>query len=239
MERGVGNRGVTSVFIIAASDVVRAELEALIAGEEDLRVISSAVDWSILAAPETDREPPDVVIYDTERSGEETPGSLQSYVEELRDGSDVPAVITIGAERDEWLRELLSTGLVRATLSRSASRAEIVAAVRAVSRGLIAFDPETFATVFPRSPANFDSANAAPYDQHSSSIEPLIEELTPREREVLEMLAGGLSNKEIAWRMKISEHTVKFHVASIFGKLGASSRTEAVMLGIRQGLVMM
>jgi len=216
---------------------VRAELEALIAGEEDLRVVASAVDWPIFAASET--EQPDVVIYDTERRGEETPGSLQSYLEELREGPDVPAVIIIWAERDEWLGELLSTGLVRATLSRSASTAEIVAAVRAVSSGLIALDAETLAAVLPRSTANFDSANAALYDQHSSSIEPLIEDLTPREREVLEMLAEGLSNKEIASRMKISEHTVKFHVASIFGKLGASSRTEAVMLGIRQGLVMM
>ena len=237
MERGAGNRVITSVFIVAQSDVVRAELEALIAGEEDLRVIASAVDWSILAAPET--ELPDVVIYDTERRGADTPGSLQSYLGELREGSDVPAVILIGAERDEWLREFLSTGLVRATLSRSASSAEIVAAVRAVSNGLIALDAESFAAVFPRSAANFDSANAAPYDQHSSSVEPLIEDLTPREREVLEMLAEGFSNKEIASRMKISEHTVKFHVASIFGKLGASSRTEAVTLGIRQGLVMM
>ena len=63
--------------------------------------------------------------------------------------------------------------------------------------------------------------------------------LTPREREVLDMLAEGLSNKEIAWRLKISEHTVKFHVASVFAKLGVSTRTEAVMQGIRRGFVMM
>ena len=63
--------------------------------------------------------------------------------------------------------------------------------------------------------------------------------LTAREREVLELLASGLSNKEIAWRMKISEHTVKFHVASIFAKFDVSTRTEAVMRGIRQGLIMM
>ena len=68
---------------------------------------------------------------------------------------------------------------------------------------------------------------------------PEVDALTPREREVLEMLASGLSNKEIAWRMKISEHTVKFHVASIFAKLDVSTRTEAVMQGIRKGLVMM
>jgi DNA-binding CsgD family transcriptional regulator len=66
-----------------------------------------------------------------------------------------------------------------------------------------------------------------------------LDALTPREREVLDMLAEGLSNKEIAWRMKISGHTVKFHVASIFAKLNVSTRTEAVAQGIRKGLIMM
>jgi two-component system, NarL family, response regulator YdfI len=63
--------------------------------------------------------------------------------------------------------------------------------------------------------------------------------LTPREVEVLHMLAEGLGNKTIARRLGISEHTVKFHVGSIFAKLNASSRTEAVTLGVRQGLVML
>jgi DNA-binding CsgD family transcriptional regulator len=62
---------------------------------------------------------------------------------------------------------------------------------------------------------------------------------TPSEREVLEMLAEGLSNKEIAWRLSISEHTVKFHLASVFAKLDVSTRTEAVMQGLRRGLLMM
>ena len=71
------------------------------------------------------------------------------------------------------------------------------------------------------------------------SVEPELDALTPREREVLDMLAEGLSNKEIAWRLQISEHTVKFHVASVFAKLDVSTRTEAVMQGIRRGLVML
>ena len=65
-----------------------------------------------------------------------------------------------------------------------------------------------------------------------------MEALTPRELEVIQFLAAGLGNKEIASRLTISEHTVKFHVASIMGKLGAASRTEAVTLGIRHGLIM-
>ena len=66
---------------------------------------------------------------------------------------------------------------------------------------------------------------------------PLIEELTPRELQVLRDMALGSANKEIAERLHISEHTVKFHVASILGKLEAGSRTEAVMQGIRRGLI--
>ena len=65
----------------------------------------------------------------------------------------------------------------------------------------------------------------------------LVESLTTREREVLELLGRGLSNKMIARGLHISEHTVKFHVSSIYTKLGASSRAEAVSLGARHGLI--
>jgi DNA-binding CsgD family transcriptional regulator len=65
----------------------------------------------------------------------------------------------------------------------------------------------------------------------------LVEPLTPREHEVLVLLADGLRNREIAIRLAISEHTVKFHLASIFGKLGASSRTEVVRRALRLGLI--
>jgi len=71
----------------------------------------------------------------------------------------------------------------------------------------------------------------------SEVVEPLIEPLTPRERDVLSLLAEGLSNKGIAERLNISDQTVKFHVASIYGKLGASNRTDAVRVGFRRGLV--
>jgi DNA-binding CsgD family transcriptional regulator len=66
-----------------------------------------------------------------------------------------------------------------------------------------------------------------------------IEPLTARERDVLQMLSQGLGNKEIAARLKISEHTVKFHIASILGKLGASTRTEAVSVALRRGLILL
>jgi DNA-binding NarL/FixJ family response regulator len=72
----------------------------------------------------------------------------------------------------------------------------------------------------------------------SAQPEPAIyEALTPRERDVLELLAEGLSNRAIAAKLDISEHTVKFHVSSIFGKLGAENRTAAVRRAVRLGLI--
>ena len=65
------------------------------------------------------------------------------------------------------------------------------------------------------------------------------EKLTDRELEVLELLAEGVGNREIAARLGVSEHTVKFHISSILGKLGAESRTEAVTLGVRKGLIVL
>ena len=84
-------------------------------------------------------------------------------------------------------------------------------------------------------------ANAMlPADDESSLPDEWIDdELTPREVEVLELLAEGLANKAIGVRLKISDQTVKFHVASIIGKLGASNRTEAVRLAVRRGLISM
>jgi DNA-binding NarL/FixJ family response regulator len=89
-------------------------------------------------------------------------------------------------------------------------------------------------------PAEFSTGHVSPRPQPATraaaparSVEPL----TPREREVLQRLAEGLPNRAIALALGISDHTVKFHLSSIFGKLGAGTRTEAVRLGLRQGLV--
>lgn len=83
------------------------------------------------------------------------------------------------------------------------------------------------------------AATAPAVDGHTDAgnRERLVEPLTPRERTVLALVADGLGNREIGHELEISEHTVKFHLASIFGKLGASSRTEAVRRGLRLGLI--
>jgi len=76
-----------------------------------------------------------------------------------------------------------------------------------------------------------------PESSDGQSREPLIESLTAREQDVLALVADGLSNRDVAAALAISDHTVKFHLASIFGKLGVSTRTEAVQRGLRLGVI--
>jgi DNA-binding NarL/FixJ family response regulator len=110
----------------------------------------------------------------------------------------------------------------RAVLLRGVSPDAIAAALAAAARGLAVLDA-TLASAFLRTPEGSDRA----------------EPLTAREREVLALLAEGLGNKGIASQLGISEHTAKFHVNSILGKLGASSRAEAIVRAARMGLVLL
>ena len=110
----------------------------------------------------------------------------------------------------------------RRTSSREVTADEIIAAVRAAAAGLLVM------------PAEEGMALQSPMHE---PLEEMVEPLTPREMDVLEMLAEGLSNKMIAHRLSISDHTAKFHVNSILAKLNAGTRTEAVTRGIRLGLI--
>jgi len=112
-------------------------------------------------------------------------------------------------------------------LPSEVSAEQLRAALEAAAAGLVVVHPSELSGVLPERAVL------------SAPLRELPEPLTPREREVLQMISAGLGNKEIAARLSISEHTVKFHVASILGKLGASSRTEAVSIGIRHGLVLL
>jgi DNA-binding NarL/FixJ family response regulator len=112
----------------------------------------------------------------------------------------------------------------RGVISRDAGSEEIEAAIQAVHAGLVVVPPEFLQQLLPEMPP---------------AVEVLAEPLSDRELEVLALLVEGLSNKLIAHRLSISEHTVKTHMTSILAKLGVSSRTEAVSQAIRRGLVLL
>lgn len=237
---GIGIGEATSVYVVATSDVVRAGLESLVANGARFTVVGSAADLSELVAQAAEGIVPDVVIYDVEGQESEPFTAFDLSIDEADGETRAPAFVVIGVERRDWLGEALRGGLVRAALPRAASGGEIMAAVEAVAAGLVALDVETFITLLPPPASGVDAlSGTASADERLPPDESTLDALTAREREVLELLASGLLNKEIAWRMKISEHTVKFHVASIFAKFDVSTRTEAVMRGIRQGLIML
>ncbi|OGO34239.1 MAG: hypothetical protein A2Z16_12580 [Chloroflexi bacterium RBG_16_54_18] len=112
-------------------------------------------------------------------------------------------------------------------LPADSSAVEIQAALQAVYEGLLVGTPELLLHAFSSRPLGEGATEAA------------VEQLTAREQQVLQLLARGLANKQIALQLGISEHTVKFHVSSIYARLGVSSRTEAVRLGVQQGLVIL
>jgi DNA-binding NarL/FixJ family response regulator len=111
-----------------------------------------------------------------------------------------------------------------ALLRPGAGGGELAAAVRAVHQGLVVLGQPLASGWFPSRPASESPSGEGP-------------RLTPREREVLELLARGLGNKQIAWELSVSEHTVKYHVSALYAKLGAGSRTEVLRLGIERGLL--
>jgi DNA-binding NarL/FixJ family response regulator len=124
----------------------------------------------------------------------------------------------------------MGAGLAFGALPRDASPEEIVAAVTAVAGGLTVLDRRLAAATLA----------AVERPRGASEIASVSEEaLTAREREVLQLLAQGIPNKQIAQRLHISEHTVKFHVSAIMTKLNAASRTEAVTTAARRGLLLL
>ena len=153
----------------------------------------------------------DVLVWDV---GERVKSAL--------DGVRVERTPTVALVRDEDAAlELLRAGAL-AVLLRSADGERLLAALRTVATGLSVFEPSLFRSLL--------STRAAARDG-------LL--LTPREAEVLSLMAEGLSNKLIADRLKISDHTAKFHVNAILNKLDAETRTEAVVSAARRGLLML
>lgn len=154
---------------------------------------------------------------------EQTPNANWYWLEQWMLTTDflVAGILLIDSLTTTEISEYLTIGF-RGFLPRLIDTEEIIAAIDAVMAGLIVIHPEL---------ATFDE---------NTAITPLPQSeiyLTPREKEVLQLLGAGLDNKAIAMRLQISKHTVKFNLSSIFSKLDVSSRTEAVTFGLRQGLI--
>ncbi len=209
------------VFIVAASPLIRAGLQSMLT-DSRIDIAGSAADLESISGPLVDVEL-DVVLVEAAADGLE---ELLNALEDAEIAQEYAVIVLAEQPKAAWLSKALRAG-VRAVLPREVTPEQLRTALEAAAAGLVIVHPSELDTVF-----SATVGSSAPLDE-------LLEPLTRREREVLQMLAAGLANKEIAARLVISDHTVKFHVASILGKLGASTRTEAVSAGIRRGLVML
>lgn len=199
----------TRVLIVAPTPALRAGLRALLA-EANVEIVGAV---GSLADPAGIPAAADVILAADESV---LIDADQTLGEEPRHAA---LLLTDDARQADVLRRLPLTAW--GILAHDASAAELAAALHAVAQGLIVLAPEL----------------AARLNRPAPVEEPSGEPLTARERDVLELVSQGLSNKQIAQKLQISEHTVKFHLSSLFAKLGVSSRTEAVNRGARQGII--
>jgi NarL family two-component system response regulator YdfI len=199
----------TRVLVVADSDLTAARLEAML--RPPRRVVTGAP--SALGRLVEEHDPALVVLVSTA-------GRALPLLDAAAEATPLPPVVLLVDDvRAAWTPAARRAG-VRAVLDLGATADEIAAALAASLAGLVSLHPDVFGAAA-RATVAEDTDRA----------------LTLREVEILEMLAEGLRNQAIARRLRISTYTVKFHVASILGKLGAGSRTEAVTLGVRRGLI--
>ena len=197
--------------------VVREGLVAMLETEPDFEVAGTAATGAEAAALVA-RVDPDVMLLDLELPELDGVGVLRRLAAE---GARVRVIVFTVFDTDERIIAAVEAG-APGYLLKGAPRGELFAAVRTVAAGGSLLAPVASSAVLRR--VRGEASTGGP-------------SLTPREREVLQALARGLGNKQIAARLGVSERTVKFHVSALFEKLGAGNRTEAVTIAARAGLV--
>jgi len=208
------------VIRIAIADdhpVVREGLVAMLETEPDFEVVGTAATGAEAAALVA-RVDPDVMLLDLELPELDGVGVLRRLAAE---GARVRVIVFTVFDTDERIIAAVEAG-APGYLLKGAPRGELFAAVRTVAAGGSLLAPVASSALLRR--VRGEAPTGGP-------------SLTPREREVLQALARGLGNKQIAAQLGVSERTVKFHVSSLFEKLGAGNRTEAVTIAARAGLV--
>ncbi len=196
------------VIVVADDLIVRAGLAALLSDQVGVRVVGQSAPER--AAEDAEMLDPDAIVWDLGWEQAVPPAPLSM---------DWPLLLLVG-DLDRATLPAPSAS-VFALLPRDSPPQALTLALQALRQGLIVVAPPLLPRLIgTRSPSN----------------EP-VEALTNREREVLELLAQGCTNKAIALQLNITEHTVKFHVNAIMSKLGAQSRTDAVIRATRAGLI--
>lgn len=215
-----------TVIILARIPLIREGLRGLLADERDFRVITLAPSEEFV--DDLLANDPAVLLLDVQVLEQEG----WDLVQDLRDALPALTILILGdTPNDRRVVHALTSG-ARGYLLREASAQEMAHAIRAAHSGTMVLHPKIAAQLLETMRAQ-ESERA---DNETNSND-LIEPLSQRELEVLRLMTRGRANKQIAAELFITEHTVKFHIRAILGKLGAANRTEAVTLSLQKGIV--
>jgi DNA-binding NarL/FixJ family response regulator len=210
------------VLVVDDDDLMRAGLQAVLSSDETVDVVGEAAD-GLAALEEVRLKQPDVVLMDVRMPDLD---GIAATREVLAVSTDVKVVILTTFEQDDYIFGALTAGASGFLLKRT-SPEELIAAIHAVATGDSLLSPSVTRRVIDHMTG--DSALDLVRDGR-------LDELTPREREVLERVAGGLSNTEIASALVIEESTVKTHIKRILMKLRLRDRVQAVIFAYESGL---
>ncbi|MEO6397018.1 MAG: response regulator transcription factor [Tepidiformaceae bacterium] len=203
------------ILVSAAYPALRAGLRAMLDGAPGMRVVGEFA--TVSESAEVDLSAADVLVANVQD---------ESAIAALLDLAEGTPIVFLADEPTLYQALEEATPVPRALLLQGASAEELAAAVSAVATGLLVADPAVASALRERHGSSVRAESGRP-----------VAALSGREVDVLTLVASGLPNKTIALRLGISDHTVKFHVGSILGKLGAASRSEAVAMAVRSGLL--
>ena len=197
------------VTIVSSNHALRVGLREMLGNQPDIKVVGETTDLESVNEVETE-----VAILASVSSAR------------LVEDKSTYGILFLTDDVEDVRKIINSTSRAWGVLSTNATDDELAAAVHAVGEGLWVGAPSLVKSLI--------RLNGR---RESSSEDSLVEPLTAREMEVIQLMAQGLANKQIALELRISEHTVKFHLSSLYAKLNSTSRTEAVKRGIELGLI--
>jgi DNA-binding NarL/FixJ family response regulator len=224
---------VPSVLIADDDDLMRAGLEAVLSSDPEIEIVGRA-STGRQAVERTGALAPDVVLMDVRMPDMDGIAATQELA---RRGAGARVLILTTFEQDDYVFGALRAGASGFLLKRTRAE-ELIAAVHTIAAGEALLSPSVTRLVIDRMARHappVSVGDSLSEDELLSKSDPL-EELTPREREVLELLAQGLSNAEIARALTVEESTVKTHVKRVLMKLGLRDRVQAVIFAYRVGL---
>lgn len=220
------------VMVVDDQWMIREGLASLAGLDEDIDVVATAADGNDAVAL-AEQHRPDVVLMDIRMPGVD---GIEA-TERIRSIDDTITVLMLTTFEDRDLIERSLTAGAAGYLTKDIAAADLANSIRSAAAGVVQLTPRVTQILLERTSDHGRTTDEAPVEHSVPPLPAGFEELSPRESEVLALVAAGLNNREIGERLHLSAGTVKNHVSSILRRLGTTDRTEAAVLATKHGLI--